>query len=121
MPLIRCERPALRCAALNPAFPGPKPSLSPEPAPAFTFMVLPNNNLFQEFMRTFIKRVPAPAASATLVEARDNSNRLFKPWNPNLYYNNLHMDCYYFCQQYKDHFKKAKAQKYKRILLLRVL
>lgn len=27
----------------------------------------------------------------------------------NLYYGNLHLNCYRFCQQYKDHFKTARA------------
>ena len=30
---------------------------------------------------------------------------------PNLYYGNLHIDCYQFCQKCKDHFETAAAKK----------
>ena len=41
-------------------------------------------------------------------KARNNIDRPLKPWNPNLYYSNLYMEYYYFCQQCKDPFKVAK-------------
>ncbi len=44
-----------------------------------------------------MERAQVPAALD--VEAKDNANRLLKSRNPNLYYRNLHMECYYFCQQ----------------------
>ncbi len=72
-------------------------------------------------MRTCIEKIrdQAPAApmalAAPALEARDNTNRPFKPQNPNLYYDNLHMECYYFCQQCKDHFEVAGSLSHKRI------
>ncbi len=46
-----------------------------------------------------------PAALAA--EARDDTDRPLKPQNPDLYYSHLHMECYYFCQQYEDYFEVA--------------
>ncbi len=73
-------------------------------------------------MRTCIKKVRdqaqvAPAAlAAPAVEARDNTDRSIKPQNPDLYYGNLHMECYYFCQQCEDHFEVVGSLGHKRIL-----
>ncbi len=40
----------------------------------------------------------APSVLAALaVEIRDDSNRPFKPQNPDLYYSHLHIEYYYFC------------------------
>ncbi len=115
MPPVRRGRPAL-------GPPAPSPVPAPAPAP-----VAPPNDLFQEFMRTCIERVrdqapagpaapaapPAPAAPAA--EARDDTDRPLKPRNPDLYYSNSHMECYYFYQQYEDHFKVAGSLGYKLI------
>lgn len=43
------------------------------------------------------------------------SNRRFKAENFQLYFRNLYMKCFYFCQQYKDHFETAKEKGYKPI------
>ena len=60
------------------------------------------------------RRQPDPAS--TLVKPReDTSDRSLKARSPDLYYCNLHIECYYFCQQYKDHFKSAGAKSHKRI------
>ncbi len=56
-----------------------------------------------------------PAAPAPDVETRDNTDRPLKPRNPNLYYGNLYMECYYFSQQYKDYFEFAKSLGHKRV------
>ncbi len=108
MPPVCRVRPAIRVPA-----PGPAPA----PAP-----VAPPNDLFQEFMRTFMEssQVPAtPAAQAALAtpaaEARDDTDRPFKPRNSDLYCGHLHMQCYYFCQQYEDHFEVAGLLGYKRV------
>ncbi len=92
--------------------PGPEPALTPAPAP--------NNDFFQEFMQTYIKRVrgQAPVAlAAPAAEVRDNTDRPLKLRNPDLYYGHLHMECYYFCQQCKDHFEVAGSLGHKRISL----
>ncbi len=49
------------------------------------------------------------------VDAKDDTNRPLKPWNPNLYNNNLHMKCYYFYQQYKNYFEIVGLLGYKRV------
>ncbi len=73
-----------------------------------------NNDFFQEFMRTFMKKTQVltasvvPAALAPDVEDKDNTDRSLKPRNLNLYYGNLYMECYYFCQQCKDYFEVAE-------------
>ncbi len=67
-------------------------------------------------MRTFIEKTQAPtapAAPAPDAEARDDTDRPLKPHNPDLYYGNSHMECYYFCQQYEDYFKVAGSLGYK--------
>ncbi len=93
MPPARRGKPAIRAPA-----PGPTPA----PAP-----VAPPNDLFQEFMRTFMERTQAPAAPAALAapaaEARDDTDRPLKPRNPDLYYGHSHMECFYFRQQCEDH------------------
>ena len=40
----------------------------------------------------------------------------FKAWFLDLYYGNLHMDCYRFCPQYKDYFETARVKRPNRIL-----
>ncbi len=69
-------------------------------------------------MRTCIEKVrdqalAAPAAS--VAEARENTDKPLKPRNPDLYYNNSHIECYYFCQQCEDHFKIAGLLGHKRV------
>ncbi len=100
----RHGRPALRRLIPNPTLgltpPDPKlflglGALAPSPNPIDP----PNNNLFQEFIWTFIERVQALTAPAALItEAKDDTNRPLKPWNLDLYYGHLYMECYYFCQ-----------------------
>ena len=38
-----------------------------------------------------------------------------KAWFPDLYYGNFHLDCYCFCQQYKDYFKIVGANGLNRV------
>ncbi len=45
------------------------------------------------------------AAPALDVEARNDTNKLLKPRNPDLYYSSLHIKCYNFCQQCEDYFE----------------
>lgn len=52
----------------------------------------------------------APAAPA---DAKINYDRFVKPWNPKIYYGNLHIECYYFCQQCKEFFKMTRSLSYK--------
>ncbi len=109
IPSVPRRRPILRRPILAPKAPAPAP------------VPVPNNDLFQEFMWTCIKKVSdqalvAPAAPAVpAIEAKDNADRLLKPRNPDLYYSQLHMECYYFCQQYKNHFKVVGSLGHKRV------
>ncbi len=88
MPPVCHEKPAIRAPAL-----GHAPALAP---------VTPLNDLFQEFMRSFMERTQAPmalAAPAALAtpaaEAKDDTDRPLKLRNPDLYYGHLHMEYYY--------------------------
>ena len=48
--------------------------------------------------------------------ARDKAlDRPLKAKNPDLYHRSLHIECYHFCRQCKDHFKTAGAKGYKRV------
>ncbi len=105
MPPVYHGRPAIRA---------PTPGLKPAPTPASA----PNNDLLQEFMQACIKKIRdqasvAPAALAT--EARDDTDRPFKTRNLDLYYGHSHIECYYFCQQYEDHFEVTGSLGHKRI------
>ncbi len=113
MPSVRQRKPAIRRPALGPEAPVLGPVPTPAPAP-----MAPPNDLFQEFIQTSLKRIQdqAPAVPAALVaEAKDNTDRPLKPWNPDLYYGHSHMECYYFCQQCEDHFEVTGSLGYKRI------
>ncbi len=106
----RRGRPAIRRPAPGPASLGPEPTSAPAPSP--------NNDFFQEFMRTCIEKVrnQAPTVSAVpAAEARNDTDRPLKPRNPNLYYGHLHMECYYFCQECEDHFEVAGSLGHKRV------
>lgn len=110
MPPVRCKRPATRRPNPSPISPG----LESAPVSA----TLPNNNLFQEFIGTCSDRVQDQAAAAPAVKARKKtSDKLFKASNPDLYYDPLHIECYYFCEQYKDNFETTGAKGYKHIRL----
>ena len=55
-----------------------------------------------------------PSASATV--KKEAFNRPLKTRNPNLYYGNSYMECYYFCQQCEDYFETAGAKGHRRVL-----
>ena len=57
---------------------------------------------------------PAPAV-APVKPQENSSDKFFKAQNPDLYYGNSYMECYYFCQQCKDDFETTKAKSHKRI------
>lgn len=67
-----------------------------EPAPALE--PAPTNMLLKQLIETYIK-----LAQDYPVCPRDDTTRFLTPRNPNFYYRNLHMECYYFCQQYNDY------------------
>ena len=56
-------------------------------------MAFLNNDLFQKFMRTCIKKF---CDQAQVSKAKDKFNRPFKPRNYNYYYHHLNIKYYYF-------------------------
>ena len=90
-------------------------------ATALAVALLSHNELFKQFMKAYLEN-QVTGQTEIDIEPR---KQLFKARFPNLYYGNLHMDCYQFCQQCKDHFETAGAKRPNRILFaalfLRVL
>lgn len=70
----------------------------PEPTPALKPALI--HILLRQLIETCIEYTRKHPAGS-----RDDIDRLLKSRNPNLYYNNLHIKYYYFCQKYKDHFE----------------
>lgn len=120
MPPVRYWRPIVkRRIPLSPTSLGSEPAFqtsaqssafAPIPTPTLGLASgIPQVKLFNEFMRTFINKVQVPA------KALDNSDRLLEFRNPELYYSHLHMEYYYFCQQFEDHFEVAGSLGHKRV------
>lgn len=89
MLLIRHRRLAFQCL-----IPDPKALVSsstPIPSPTIDIQV----ELFYKFMQIYINRVQVSVAIPA--EARNNIDRLFKSWNPDLYHSNSNIEYYYFC------------------------
>lgn len=67
-------------------------------------------------MQTCIGKVKNQTPSLLPANTKKKTlDRIFKVKNPNLYYENLHMKCYYFCQQYENYFKTANIKCHKRV------
>ncbi len=66
----------------------------------------------QIYMDAAKKLAPAPPPVEPKEKALDRS---LNAENPNLYYGNLHMKFYYFCQQSKDHFATTQGKDRKRV------
>lgn len=49
--------------------------------------------------------------------SKNDTNKSFKPRNPNLYEGNLYIECYYFCHKYKKYFEVPRLLCYKYISL----
>ena len=65
------------------------------PAPALA--LTPTNDLFTQFMQAYIENRRQPTPAAALVEPREDTlDRPLKARNPDHYYVNWHMQCYYF-------------------------
>ena len=87
----------------------------PTPAPATAPAVTPSldNELFKQFMKAYLE-VQVPGQ--TKVDSKP-CKQPCKVRFPDFYYVNLHMDCYWFCQQCEDHFKTIKAKRPNKILV----
>ena len=89
----------------------PAPTLTPATTPAVALSS--DNELFKQFMKAYLQaQMPAQIAPETDSEP---CKQLLKARFPDLYYGNLHMDCYQFCQQCKDHFETFGAKRSNRI------
>ena len=75
------------------------PALAPAPAP----VSVPTNELFKKFIKAYLE------SNQGLKQPLAERKRAFKAKVPEVYYGKLHIDCNYFCQQYKDHFETAGA------------
>ena len=72
-------------------------SQAPTPAPVVTLAVVPNSNneLFKQFMKAYLEaQTPAQTAEEMDVESH---KRPLKARFPDLYYKDLHIECYRFC------------------------
>ena len=93
---------------------GPTPASAPgsaAPAPVSSS----TEELFEQFMQTYMETVRNPALAPPAEPREEASDRPLKARNPDLYYGNSHMECYYFRQQYEDHFETAGAKGHKRV------
>lgn len=101
MPLVRLRKPAIKRPVLGLKAPTPSSALVPTPAAS-----IPQVKRFNKFMQTFIIRVQAPIA---LAKVKDDANKTLKHRNLDLYYYNLHIECYYPGQQYKVYFEVTNS------------
>ena len=74
-------------------------ALIPAPAPALA----PTNELFKKFMKAYLESNQGPRPPP------EECERPLKAKVPEVYYGKLHIDCYYFCQQCKNHFETTGA------------
>ena len=86
------------------------PTLAPVTAPAIA--PSSDNKLFKQFMKVYLE---AQMPGQTEVDL-ESCKQPFKARFPDLYYGNLYMDCYQFCQECEDDFKTAAAKRPNRIL-----
>ena len=73
-------------------------------APTSPLILSPVKDLFTKFMKVFMEM--AQAQAQTLAEPQ---KRPLKAKTSETYWGKSHMDFYYFCQQYEDHFKTSSA------------
>ena len=80
------------------------PTLALATAPAVAPSL--DNELFKQFMKAYLEtQVPG-----RIEVDPEPCKQPLKAWFPDLFYGNLHIDCYRFCQQCEDYFKTAEAK-----------
>ena len=72
-----------------------------------------DNKLFKQFIKAYLE-TQMPGWIVPKIDLKP-CKQLFKARFPDLYYSNLHMDCYQFYQQCKDYFKTVGAKGSNRI------
>ncbi len=119
IPPTYCKRPTFKRSILSLAL-SPAPSglkFFPAPKPTSVATTLSNNDFFQKFIQICIERVKDWDQIASSAKAKEKAlDRSLKPQNLDIYYGYLHIKCYYFCQQYKDHFEVVGSFGHKCIL-----
>ena len=72
-------------------------SQAPTPALVVTPIVIsnPDNELFKQFMKVYLE-AQTPAETSAEMDT-EPCKRPFKAWLPDLYYRDLHIECYWFC------------------------
>ena len=83
------------------------------PTPTLAVIPNPDNKLFKQFMKAYLE-AQTPALTAAKMDAKP-CERPLKAWLPDLYYEDLYIKCYRFCQKCKDHFDTARAKGSNRI------
>ena len=89
----------------------PAPSWNPAPGPdQITTLILASalalastNELFKKFMKAYLE------SNQRLKQSSAEYEQPLKAKVPEVYHNKLHMDCYHFCPQCKDHFETIGA------------
>ena len=76
-------------------------ALIPILVPTLISALATTNNLLKKFMKVYLEMNQGP--KQLLAEYKQS----FQAKVPELYNDKLHMDCYHFCQQCKDHFQTA--------------
>ena len=124
-PRTRCNPPpagkdelARRTLFEGSGIPTPTPAASRAPTPAHTQDPIPVPGLPDMYTNIDLQRATSLALEL-FVKGQEHGQansasrkRAFKARNFDLYYRNLHMECYYFCQQCEDHFDTAGATGY---------
>ncbi len=82
-------------------------------------------DLFRQYMQAYLEDrqnpapAPAPGSAPPPADAWEKtSGKLLKATNPDLYYGNSHMECYFFCQQCEDYFNTVGGKDHKRVLFV---
>lgn len=106
---------------LIPAFFAPIPKLAPDIALVFIVASILDalfflKKLFKKIIQTYMKKVEDQSLSLLLIKTNEKFlSRLHKAKNPKLHFKNLHIQCFYFCWQYKNYFKNVEAKSNKRV------
>ena len=113
---------ATAIAATTPAATAPAAITHATTTPSATALAATlTEDLFRQYMQAYLEERRNPASAPALAPPpadlrEETSDRPLKASNPELYYGNWHMEGYYFCQQFEDHFDTAGEEGYKRVL-----
>lgn len=84
----------------------------------FVLVFIPpsTNKLFKYFIKTYLEnknknQIPAAIPKKVL-------DKSFKTTNLILYFENMYMKSFYYCQQYEDYFETTRVKNYKRVVFV---